>query len=87
MRKVTPSLDPIRQAVTVHYDVSVNRNGHIIKEIEEDHVMRFMFVQEMALLMEIADLKLVHYCPFLEADGVLSLDTWNVAFVARREDH
>ena len=85
VRKVTPFLDAIRQTVTVHYDVSINRNGQIIKQIEEDHVMRYMFVQEMALLVQTAGLNLVHYCPFLEADGQLSADTWNVTFVARRK--
>ena len=85
VRKVTPSLDSINQTVTVHYDISVNRNGKIIKQIQENHVMRFMFVQEMTLLMQSAGLKLVHYCPFLEPDGQLSTDTWNATFVAQRE--
>jgi hypothetical protein len=47
--------------------------------------MRFMFVQEMAVLMQSAGLKLVHYCPFLEANGQLSTGNWNVTFVAQRE--
>jgi SAM-dependent methyltransferase len=85
VREVTPHLDPVNQTVTVHYDVSINRNGQIIKQIEEDHVMRYMFIQEMALMMQSAGLKLVHYCPFLEPDGQLSTNTWNVTFVARRE--
>jgi len=83
VREVNPHLDPVRQTVTVHYDISVNRNEQIIKQFEEDHIMRFMFVQEMALLMQSAGLKLVHYCPFLEPDGQLSTDTWNVTSVAR----
>jgi len=85
VRKVTPSLDPINQTVTVHYDISVNRNGKIIKQMQENHVMRFMFVQEMTLLMQSVGLKLVHYCPFLEPDGQLSTDTWNATFVAQKE--
>lgn len=85
VRKVTPFLDAIRQTVTVHYDVSINRNGQIIKQIEEDHVMRYLFVQEMAVLMQSAGFKLAHYCPFLEANGQLSADNWNVTFVAQRE--
>lgn len=85
VREVTPHLDPIRQAVTVHYDVFTQRDGQIIKQIKENHIMRFMFVQEMTLLMQSAGLKLVHYCPFLEPDGQLSTDTWNVSFVAQKE--
>ena len=81
-RKVTPFLDPIKQSVAVHFDVSVNHNGQTIKQIQEDHIMRFMFVQEMAFVMETASLKLVHYCPFLEPGGHLTSDTWNVTFAA-----
>jgi len=69
----------------VHYDISVNRDGKIIKQIRENHVMRFMFVQEMAILMQSAGLKLIHSCPFLEPDGQLSTDTWNATFVAQKE--
>ena len=87
VREVTPHLDPIRQAVTVHYDVFTQRDGQIIKQIKENHIMRFMFVQEMTLLMQSAGLKLVHYCPFLEPDGQLSTDTWNVSFVACKLKH
>ena len=85
MREVTPHLDPVQQTVTVHYDVSTHRDGKIVKRIQEDHTMRFMFVQEAALLMQSAGLKLIHCCPFLEPDGQLSTDTWNVLFVAQRE--
>jgi len=84
VRKVVPSLDPIRQTVTVHYDVSVNHNGKIIKQIQENHGMRLIFIREMALLMQSAGLKLVHFCPFLEPDGKLSTDTWNATFVAQK---
>jgi hypothetical protein len=85
VRKITPYLDPIRQTVTVHYDVSIKRDGQLIKRIQEDHMMRFMFVQEMAIAMEAAGLKLIHFCPFLEPGGELSTDNWNVTFVAQRE--
>jgi len=85
VREVTPSLDPIRQIVTVHYNIEVNRNGQIVKQFREEHIMRFMFVQEMALLIETSGLEMVYYCPFLEPAGRLITDTWNVTFVARKE--
>jgi len=85
LREVTPKLDPVQQTVTVHYDVSVNRDGSLVKRTQEEHVMRFMFVQEVRFAMQTAGLGLVHYCPFLAAEGELSLATWNVTFVGRRE--
>ena len=46
VREVTPFLDTISQTVTVRYDISVNRNGKIIKQIQENYVMRFMFIRK-----------------------------------------
>jgi len=84
-RDVTPHLDPVQQTVTVHYDVSTLKGGEVVgNRIQEDHIMRFMFVQEARFAMETAGLKFVHCCPFLEPEGELSLKTWNVTFVARR---
>jgi len=85
LREVTPRLDPINQTVTVHYNISVQRDGRIVKRTDEDHIMRFMFVQEMKLAMESTRLELVHFCPFLDPNGELTIDTWNATFVARRK--
>jgi len=82
-RSVTPKLDPVGQNVTVNYEVTVTRDGQTLKRTNEAHCMRYMFVQEMALAMDAAGLDLVHSCPFMEPDGALSTDTWNVTFVAR----
>jgi len=83
VRAVTPRLDPVGQNVTVNYEISVLRNGQVEKQTKEAHCMRFMFVQEMALAMQTAELELVHACPFMRPDDMLSTDTWNVTFVAR----
>jgi len=85
-REASPHLDPVRQTVTVHYDVSTLQGGEISDvRIQEDHIMRLMFVQEMALAMETAGLQFVRCCPFLDLDGELTTATWNVTFVARRK--
>ena len=54
--------------------------------IQEDHVMRLMFVQEMALAMNSAGLEVVGHCPFLDLAGELSTDSWNVTFVGVRSE-
>lgn len=84
-RKATPFPDPVRQIVTVLYEVSVKKSGETIHQINEDHHMRFMFVQEMALAMEMTGLELVHVCPFMDPDGELTNGNWNISFVARRK--
>ncbi len=83
VRAVTPELDPVGQNVVVNYEVTVTRDGEIAKQTKEAHCMRYMFVQEMALAMQTAGLELACACPFMAPDEPLSIDTWNVTFVAR----
>lgn len=82
VRAVSPELDPVGQNVTVNYTVTVSRDGNIIKQSQEAHCMRYMFVQEMALAMDTAGLQLLHFCPFMKPNDSLTTDTWNVTFVA-----
>jgi len=82
-RSVVPSLDPVRQKVRVSYEVSTTDSDSAPEIFTEDHDMRFMFVQEVALALDAAGLELVHACPFMDADGELSTETWNVSFVSR----
>lgn len=83
IRAVSPDLDPVGQKVTVNYEIAVLRNGQVLKQTKEAHCMRYMFVQEMALAMQAAGLELVHSCPFMKPDSLLSTDEWNVTFVGR----
>lgn len=82
IRAARPELDPVAQQVTVHYDIIVERGAKVVRQIQEHHRMRFMFVQEMALAMEVAGLRLVKACPFLQPADPLTTHTWNVCFVA-----
>lgn len=84
-RKVVPHLDPVRQTVTMNYEVTVKRDGQIIQRISEEHIMRFMFIHEMAFAMEKVGLELVYYCPFMEPDKGLTTADWNVSFVAQKK--
>ena len=77
-------MDFIYHTVTIHYEILIKRKNRILKRIEEDHHVRFMFIQEMALAPEQCNLELIHYCPFMVPDGKLNTDTWNVTFIARR---
>lgn len=83
-RRVAPELDVVSQVVAARYEVTVKEQGAAPRVIREEHRMRYMFVQEVALAMERAGLELVHACPFLDPDGTLSTATWNATFVAKR---
>jgi SAM-dependent methyltransferase len=83
VREATPTLDLCRQTVTVQYDLEISNDGRVLQHISEEHCMRLMFVQEIALAAEAAGLEIVHCCPFMEPDGQPNSKTWNVCFVAR----
>lgn len=85
VRKATPVLDLINQIVKIHYEIIIRRVDRVLKRINEDHHVRFMFIQEMAMAMEYCNLELIHYCPFMIPDGQLTTDTWNVTFIAKRK--
>lgn len=84
VREVTPELDPVRQMVTARYRIHTVRDGRREGEFTEEHRMRFLFVQELELMLRTAGLERVHTCPFLAPDAPLTTETWNVSVVARR---
>lgn len=83
VRKVYPTLDVVAQVVTVRYEIISKREDGIEELYMEEHRMRFMFVQECKMVLKMAGLELIHYCPFMEIDGRLTQETWNVTFLAR----
>lgn len=85
VRKASPVLDSTNQTVTIHYEIMIKRKNRGLKRIDENHHVRFMFIQEMAIAMEYCNLELIHYCPFMMPDGKLTSGTWNVTFIARRK--
>lgn len=84
VREVTPELDPVAQTVTAHYRIRATRDGRPEREFTEDHRMRFLFVQELELLLREAGFERLHTCPFLEPEAPLSTGTWNLSVTARR---
>jgi SAM-dependent methyltransferase len=78
-RHASPVLDAVRQCVRVEYEI-VSEGG----QIREEHTMRYFFVQEMRVLMQLAGLIFIKACPFMAGDQSLTAETWNVTFVARK---
>jgi hypothetical protein len=86
LRKATPYLDPVNQVTTVQYEIISKKANESQNSLTEEHIMRFMFVQETKLAMKACGLDLLYCCPFLSPDGDLSLETWNITFVGRLTD-
>jgi SAM-dependent methyltransferase len=82
-RHASPVLDVVRQTVEVRYRVTRSRDGAVIDDATESHHMRFLFAQEIALMLEMADFDLIEIGPFMRLGEVLSSESWNFSAVAR----
>jgi SAM-dependent methyltransferase len=82
-RHASPVLDVVGHTVEVRYRVTRRRDGSVVETIAEAHKMRFLFPQEIALMLEWAGFDLLAMGPFMDLDGVLSGETWNLSVVAR----
>lgn len=82
LRFAHPELDVVTQTVVVNYKVLRIRAGQLLEEVDEAHPMRFLFVQELAYLLEHNGFRLRQTCPFLELGRELTDRDWNMTVVA-----
>jgi len=54
-----------------------------LKEINEKHVMRFYFQQELKYYLENAGFEVLKICPFLDLNGRVDEHVWNIAVIAK----
>lgn len=83
IRIARPELDALHHLCRVNYHLIVTQNNAIADELEETHVVRFLFPQEIAHYLEDANFELLRTCPFLDLGGKVDENVWNIALVAR----
>ena len=83
VRSARPTLDLLAQTVRVDYRVTRRRGGVVVDEVEESHLLRFLFPGEVELLARAASFEVVRVCPFLEPDRAPSPRDWNASWVLR----
>lgn len=84
IRYATPELDIINHIVTVNYKVLNIKNEKIIDETKESHKVRFLFPQEIKYFLETQGFELKKLCPFMEIDGIVTADSWNIAAIGEK---
>ena len=82
IRFATPVLDILKHTVQVNYKILRLRNGHVIEEVDESHLLRFLFPQEIVYYLAEAGFKLLKLCPFMELNRQPTEQDWNVMVVA-----
>ncbi len=83
IRMVTPKLEPLRQVVSVHYNILQIDGEKVVAEVDEIHEMRFFFIQELKFFLENAGFDMVKVCPFMDASREPAVRDWNISVVAK----
>ena len=69
----------------VRYTCRVRKGRRVVRKIAETHCMRYFDVEEMAELLGRHGFKVLAAGPFLNINGKVRANTWDVAIVARWE--
>jgi len=78
-----PRLDAFNHICEVNYRLFVVENNTIVDEVEETHAVRFYFPQEITHYLEDANFEVLKICPFLDLNGKVDENVWNMCVIAR----
>lgn len=83
IRTVHPEMDALHHMCKSHYHVLVTKGENILDEFKETHIVRYFFPQEIAHYLDDAGFDLLKFCPFLNLEGTVDENEWNVTAIAR----
>jgi len=84
IRFAIPNLRPFNHLCEVNYKLIIlNKENNTFKEINEKHVVRFYFPQEIKHFLENVGFAVLKICPFLDLNGNVDCNVWNMAVIAR----
>ena len=84
IRLTRSTLDIMKHIVDVNFNVTRIKDSKILEEIEETHRMRFFFPMEMELFLKNNGYQILNMIPFMDIDGVLSEDKWDITVITRK---
>ncbi len=83
IRIAQPELDAFNHLCRVHYRLLVNQGKALVDEITETHVVRYYFPQEITHYLKESGFAVLKICPFLDVDGKVDENAWNIAAIAK----
>ncbi len=83
IRIAQPELDALNHLCRVNYHLLVNQGNTLVDEITETHVIRYYFPQEIAHYLRDTGFEVLRICPFLDLNGRVDENVWNIAIIAR----
>lgn len=82
IRTVVPELDTFNSLIKSNYYLVAVKDGKVMDEAREVHVLRYLFPQELTHYLNEAGFKVLKFCEFPYLDKPPSENTWNVAAIA-----
>jgi SAM-dependent methyltransferase len=82
IRIVVPELDTFNHIQRSNYYLLAIRDGIVVDEARETHILRYLFPQELIHYLKEAEFKVLKFCEFPYLDKPPSENTWNVATIA-----
>ena len=82
IRFAHPTLDIMRHTVQVDYKVLRLKDDRVLDEVDESHLVRFLFPQEIAHYLRDAGFRLEKLCPFMVLDRDVTEQDWNISVVS-----
>ena len=85
IRIAEPVMFPNQNKVEVHYKLlAIEKSSSTIQQISEIHPMRYYFLPEIELMLELSGFKLSSKENWLDSE-TLGLSTWNSTFIAEKQ--
>jgi SAM-dependent methyltransferase len=82
IRTVVPELDTFNHIQRSNYYLIAIKDGVVVDETREVHVLRYLFPQELIHYLREAGFEVLKFCEFPYLDKPPSENTWNVATIA-----
>jgi 2-polyprenyl-3-methyl-5-hydroxy-6-metoxy-1,4-benzoquinol methylase len=83
IRIVEPELDAVNHICRNHYKMIILEKDRLIEEIEETHVIRYLFPQEIKHYLEQSGFEVLKICEFPKIDAAVDENIWNMAVISR----
>lgn len=84
IRMTRAELDILTHTVDVTFDVLHIENDTVREHVEETHKMRFFFPKELEFILTTIGYEVLGMHRFMELEGELTENDWNMAVIARR---
>ena len=84
VRVAIPNLRAFDHICEVNYKLLIlNKAESTVNEINEKHVVRFYFPQEIKYYLEDAGFEVLKICPFLDLNGKVDENVWNSTVIGK----